>query len=499
MNCKNNCNAKCEKCDPQKGCIKCKTRYLYKNNKCSEKLPVVLEAPTLLSITENSLHIALNLTYDMENEAKPEFYQIQYKRIGDENYFKNYSEPKSFSNSSKGNCIIWMDTVKWNYQIRIVLSTVNNQSFLENIPELKTFKKSLNVTGDKDLTLAWIPYMNITSYVLKYEWSDGFCSTSDKKHNFITTNNRSATTSIPLNYKSVNIKLFGNSKKNNKIQLLDEITYTNINVKEELPQTEKISLTKDSIVVILEDCQYFGGPLKYNITYKCLSKWCSNNSARSEIVEVNYYNKTITQKLQGLMPYTNYSLNLTAIRGCNTKATKEFFKKTTPTRPKTVENLTADCTIDRTIQLKWKESYPPTGLVERYNILYKEKNGKKEYSNLTLPCSLWDNFVCAKITNLKKESEYTIEVQVKNANVSQWSEPNKVKCETRKKFFKDRSVDGNMTLILILEGKTMVTALITVIILLILVTILLLYRTIYIDQIHLTSKTFKDAKEQKKI
>ncbi|XP_008195744.2 tyrosine-protein phosphatase 99A isoform X1 [Tribolium castaneum] len=426
-NCANYCK-NCETCNPKKGCIKCKPGYHY-NNHCTEKLPVISEAPSLLSIRENSLKISLNLTYNKEDEAKPEFYLVQYKR-GDESFFQNYSKPELFSNIDK-NCVIdGVDTVKWEYQIRVVLLTIDSQSFMDNIPELRTFKRSLSASKDKNLlTLAWVPYANITSYVLDYELSEGFCPTSYKKNERVTTNNSSATISNSRNYLSVNVKLSGIVKGSNKIQLLDEITYSNAGVKEEeLPEIKKISLMRDNIIMRLNDCRYFSGPLKYHITYKCLSKWCSSSSNRNEIVVVNNYNETISQNLGGLMPYTSYSLTVTAIRGDKKKSLPPFTKSTSPDKPRPVRNLSIYCTNETTIWLKWKESYPPRGYIESYNITYGEKNGEKGYSTLTSRCAL---FVCANLTGLKNGTEYEIEVRVKNINVAEWSEPSKVKNVTR--------------------------------------------------------------------
>ncbi|XP_044263828.1 uncharacterized protein LOC123010780 isoform X2 [Tribolium madens] len=223
LNCSKNCNAiNCKTCDIN-GCTKCQSRYLYNNNNCIEKLPVVFEAPRLLSIRENSLKISLNLTYNKKNEATPQFYQIQYKQTN-ENYFK--TKPKSFFDNIEESYVIEdVDTTRWEYQIRVILLTKNNQSFMENIPELRTFKKSLNMSANKDLTLLWDPYRNMIGYVLKYEGTQGFCSNSTKKDNFIETNNTSATISNITNYLFINVKLFGLEKESNKTQLLDEITY----------------------------------------------------------------------------------------------------------------------------------------------------------------------------------------------------------------------------------------------------------------------------------
>jgi hypothetical protein len=46
----------------------------------SEKLPVLVNPPSLKSITEESVEIIVDLDYGV-NETMPEFWQVQYKEV----------------------------------------------------------------------------------------------------------------------------------------------------------------------------------------------------------------------------------------------------------------------------------------------------------------------------------------------------------------------------------------------------------------------------------
>jgi hypothetical protein len=50
------------------------------NHQILETLPVLMQPPDLTSITEDSLTVFVNMTYD-QSAKEPEYYQIQYKNV----------------------------------------------------------------------------------------------------------------------------------------------------------------------------------------------------------------------------------------------------------------------------------------------------------------------------------------------------------------------------------------------------------------------------------
>ncbi|CAH1382012.1 unnamed protein product [Tenebrio molitor] len=140
-NCSSLCNPNCETCDSIIGCVNC-TREFF-GEECSKKLPVALEPPLLISLEENLVIISLaNLRFDAD-EAKPEYYQIQYKQVSERRY-TNFSDVKSISPSLKIKTykINNLTTKAHAYKIRIIL-IVQNKSFTDNVPELLTYKSTL--------------------------------------------------------------------------------------------------------------------------------------------------------------------------------------------------------------------------------------------------------------------------------------------------------------------------------------------------------------------
>jgi hypothetical protein len=140
LNCSLTCDKKtCGNCDFVYGCTKC--RHPFFGNDCSKKLPVLVNPPSLKSITEESGEIIVDLDYGV-NETMPEFWQVRYKKVH-ESVYKNYSALLVVSLSllaqSQMYTIHNLSTETHAYNIRVIL-TVQNQSCVENIKELKTYK-----------------------------------------------------------------------------------------------------------------------------------------------------------------------------------------------------------------------------------------------------------------------------------------------------------------------------------------------------------------------
>lgn len=185
-------------------------------------------------------------------------------------------------------------------------------------------------------------------------------------------------------------------------QLLDEISsYNNIeNVKnEELP--EKLEITKQNITLKFKNCTNFIGPVIYNITYNCISDWCSTERPKNEIINFDKYNVKITKNLT-LISNTKYNISITAIRRDNKKTISGVIKTLS------INNLTVCWINESTIRLKWKKIDPPSEYYMRYNKQNTTFNGDS-----MLPCE--NNFVCANVTvqGLTYKKKYKIEVNDK--------------------------------------------------------------------------------------
>ncbi|XP_063903808.1 receptor-type tyrosine-protein phosphatase alpha-like isoform X3 [Zophobas morio] len=140
------------------GCFKCMKKFT--GRQCTEKLPVVLKPPTLVSAKTNFAEISFNLTYG-EDEKEPDFYQIQYKESNGTT-FENFSDLVPFQ-KSLSNGTVTIPTSSFGYKIRVLLF-VGNEHYEEGVPELVT-----TPTSRKNWYIAII----VISSILKNHWLFG--------------------------------------------------------------------------------------------------------------------------------------------------------------------------------------------------------------------------------------------------------------------------------------------------------------------------------------
>jgi hypothetical protein len=65
--------------------------------------------------------------------------------------------------------------------------------------------------------------------------------------------------------------------------------------------------------------------------------------------------------------------------------------------------------------LRWKPPYPPSGVLEKYNINYRH-DGHINKLKVT-SCKLWPDFHCVTVSNLESDVEYRF--KVRNLNLSE--------------------------------------------------------------------------------
>jgi hypothetical protein len=403
------------------GCTKCKKEFFqdYPDFLCNETLPVLMRPPVLTSITDHSLTVLVNMTYE-QTAKKPEYYQIQYKN-SDEKKFQNYSQPKQFHNDvNVTETIRNLSTTKLEHQIRIIL-IVQNQSFTDEVKTL-TSRKILKATiNNTIINLSWnspSSRENAVTYVIEYECFKNFCEENPNK-NFSTMETNLKIEALE-NFTTCNIQLFRINTENPKL-LIDQISVissnssSDINATLELPKN--ISLLEDSVNIELESCEGFNGQLNYILTYQCISQWCNKETEIIEIV-LTKYRKQIKEEITGLQPFSDYRVNVTGIRGNNTESKIYETIRTLPGKPHAVRNLSVFCKNESALWIKWQAPYPPTGSVSLYNIAFKDGEKTTDFSSNS-PCELWDDFICATFTELKKETNYTIIVKAKNKLVNE--------------------------------------------------------------------------------
>jgi hypothetical protein len=69
---------------------------------------------------------------------------------------------------------------------------------------------------------------------------------------------------------------------------------------------------------------------------------------------------------------------------------------------------------ESSVSLRWKPPYPPTGVLEKYQIEYDKlyfhgNSYKKEFEIMT--CKLWSDFHCVTVSDLERRVEYRFKVR----------------------------------------------------------------------------------------
>jgi len=169
------------------------------------------------------------------------------------------------------------------------------------------------------------------------------------------------------------------------------------------------------------------------------------------------YNQTVdTYLAQNLMPYTSYMLKVYSknIGGLvNFQIPLEIQERTLETQPLPPTNLTAKAVSEQSIHISWNPSYPPTGLIRKYELaigtIYNDSDnqivwndsvevgiahqgaciGEKKRRSATL-----SNSFCYVFYDLNPGSHYAFRIKAYNKNVespSVWSEVTDVWTESR--------------------------------------------------------------------
>jgi hypothetical protein len=91
--------------------------------------------------------------------------------------------------------------------------------------------------------------------------------------------------------------------------------------------------------------------------------------------------------------------------------------------PNAVTELMVYTKNESSASLRWKPPFPPTGVLQKYKIVYEKKSSYElGYINEfeITSCKLWPNFHCATVYNLERGVEYKFEVNAKNEDVAEF-------------------------------------------------------------------------------
>nr|XP_023011994.1 receptor-type tyrosine-protein phosphatase F-like [Leptinotarsa decemlineata] len=193
----------------------------------------------------------------------------------------------------------------------------------------------------------------------------------------------------------------------------DELDYITDNEKlaieshNEFSNSVTIELTKIS-------CEDLRGNIYIQQNATCSHEWCTEKKSNLNIFFVT--SPFIT--LDGLSAYSNYTVEMSMSR--NRTSWIDIGKvdfQTKPSVPNSISQLEAISKDESSISLRWKEPYPPTGVLKRYLIEYAYYSYEYNYQeSVSLkPCPLWKDYHCGNVTkNLHWKYTYTIRVLARN-------------------------------------------------------------------------------------
>ncbi|KAJ3647526.1 hypothetical protein Zmor_019398 [Zophobas morio] len=379
------------------------------------KNPVVLEAPVLEHISDNSITIRVKSLKYAPRQQKPQEYIIQYKEETETDFktFSTYYSSKDLVN--KTITISSVDTIKFRYKIRLLLISSDLDYSDQEIPELITPRKLhfSQVTNNSFRLTRFPPKNEISRYHFNFTCTQSFCQRPSKTG--VLSPNHSVSVIEHLK-PSTNCTILAYTFENKARQLYDEVSVTTLaaTTVDDNEMPDNITYDQNKMVISFKDCSKFSGPINYTFMYKCVSAWCENNDGKSFTYRMEVHEKNIERDI-ALQAFTNYNITVTATR-VNDQS-KIYELQTAPDTPKEVRNLTIDCRNGSTVWLRWLPPDPPTGQVSEYII--SQGNSKIRLDS--------DNRDTCVSTNIQLEANVNnIEVRAKNRNVETLGASNSV-------------------------------------------------------------------------
>ncbi|KAJ3647525.1 hypothetical protein Zmor_019397 [Zophobas morio] len=380
------------------------------------KNPVVLEAPVLEHISDNSITIRVkSLTY-APRQPKPRKCIIQFKKENEMDFktFRTYYSSKDIVN--KTITISSLNTIKFRYKIRLLLISSYRYYSDQEIPELITPRKLyFSQVTNNSFILTRLPKNGTFRYYFNSMCTESFCQNTETSVLSLNHSGCAIENLKPSTTCTIFAYIFQNQTG---WQLYDKIKDTTpaATTIDDNEMPDNITYDQNKMVISFKNCSKFSGPITYTFMYKCVSAWCENSDDKSFTQHMKVHEKNITKRDLKLQAFTNYNITVTATR-MNYKRSKTYQLQTAPDTPKEVRNLTIDCRSSSTVWLRWLPPDPPTGQVSEYII-------SQENSTILPNNDDRDTFVPI---NIRLEANVTnIEVRAKNRNVEKPGAPKSV-------------------------------------------------------------------------
>ncbi|KAG5885351.1 Receptor-type tyrosine-protein phosphatase T, partial [Gonioctena quinquepunctata] len=466
--CSKKCSTHCEVgCCPKNGnCKLGKCKYPYTGVNCDDPPEIIFkEAPTIFDVGEESCQVKVdNFEYEKPSTyVVPEYYMLEYAKdtiqeVDDSRRSRAYQDwniinknMKMFNTTPISLKHLEPDTY---YRVRATFqedTNVNRNSYLKS----RRFRTGCTYMTEQDISSTTT---NITATVT-IKWPVNGCKLSRYTYSW------NGSIYAPLPEHTIN-RTWLEAYTNYTIAIRNSLTNRTISklfeTKEGTPSKVrdiKIFSFTDQVNLSWQEPEFKrGNIIQYRIRHQYTgSSDSSCTPSYTEPFEENYAIKT-SINIRDLKAYSRYSFRIQAItkggegaistftnrtlelgnltehekteiisvvpKGNNVRDQKQWIEagnktfQTEPSAPNKISELEAYSKDLKRISLRWKAPYPPTGILENYNILYKKNNYYgSEFDKNVKPkaCKLWPDYHCASLTSDIWEG-YIYEIQISAKN-----------------------------------------------------------------------------------
>ncbi|CAG9838351.1 unnamed protein product [Diabrotica balteata] len=297
--------------------------------------------------------------------------------------------------------------------------------------EITRFNSSSTSTT---ISLSWEkPYKEngiISGYLIRYKVLRNLVCTQDEKNELsnVKTSETSVTLKLLKPYTRYEVHIQAINEEFLGVDFLEIVETKPLS---NITETEMISIKQlipliHGATVIINDviCSSLFGPLLIRFELTCLSDWCKTDAHRNLSAWYNPNNFSFNVSSSNILPFTNYTMTVVIVRDNTWKYGDYKNFKTLPTVANQISGLEKYNNSKTSISLRWKPPYPPTGILEKYFILYGWRKTVEDV-NVT-ECKFWKGYHCATIDKqILFQTSYNIQISAKNQdqNPAPYSDP----------------------------------------------------------------------------
>ncbi|KYB26638.1 receptor-type tyrosine-protein phosphatase F isoform X2 [Tribolium castaneum] len=313
----------------------------------------------------------------------------------------------------------------YNVQIspKLKLSLMTGEGVPDIVQELKVVNKS-----DTSVHLLWKRPSRLNgpveNYVVYYQTGLRLgCEKDNPKGNLSEKFERNTTKPtiilenlVPFTHYMFTVYAVNTKFESKRVTYWDSTTESHSIKEEECPKLKQIKPDNRSVQTQFSsiDCDKIEGSISIEISAICEEEWCMIKNVTNIF---NYTTENTASTISSnIYPFSKYHLTVKCCRNDCIYIEKHKEFKTTVEPPYKVKDFLVFSKNESTISVRWRQPYPPTGILDHYNISYyitKESEGKSEIVTHS-PCKLWISFQCLTLSNLEADTKYFIQIRARN-------------------------------------------------------------------------------------